>query len=92
MFRAFSVTFNVVAMLGLLLAGLAILGQQREWEVPLTWTLVLGGVWAAILVRVVVLISEALDEDRTRSVVEHLERDAGYAGEIVRAAGTGAQD
>ena len=92
MFRAFSITFNVVAMLGLLLAGLVILGQQREWEVPLTWTLVLGGVWAAILVRVVVLVSVALDEGRTRPEVEHLERDAGYAGEVVPAAGAGAQD
>lgn len=92
MFRAFSVTFNVVAMLGLLLAGLAILGQQREWEVPLTWTLVLGGVWAAILVRVVVLVSAALDEGRDRPDVEHLGRDEGCAGEVVPVIGTGAQD
>ncbi len=64
MLRAFSVTFNVVAMLGLLLAGLIIHGQQRDWDVPLTWTLVLGGVWAAILVRVVVLLREAFAELR----------------------------
>ncbi len=64
MLRAFSVTFNVVAMLGLLLAGLVIHGQQRDWDVPLTWTLVLGGVWAAILVRVVVLLREAFVEVR----------------------------
>ena len=92
MFRAFSVTFNVVAMLGLLLAGLVILGQQREWEVPLTWTVVLGGFWAAILVRVVVLVSAALDEGRRPADGEHLGRDAGYAGEAVPAAGNGAQD
>jgi carbon starvation protein CstA len=92
MFRAFSVTFKVMAMLGLLLAGLVILGQQREWEVPLTWTLVLGGVWAAILVRVVVLVSAALEEDRARASLEHLGRDEGPAGEIFPATGAGAQD
>ncbi len=64
MLRAFSVTFNVVAMLGLLLAGLVIHGQQRDWNVPLTWTVVLGGVWTAILVRVVLLLREAFAELR----------------------------
>ncbi len=64
MLRAFSVTFNVVAMLGLLLAGLIIHGQQRDWNVPLTWTIVLGAVWAAILVRVVLLLREAFAELR----------------------------
>lgn len=89
MLRAFSVTFNVVAMLGLLLAGLVIVAQQREWEVPLTWTLVLGGVWAAILVRVVVLISAALEEGRADPGVERLGQDAACAGEAV---GTAARD
>ncbi len=64
MLRAFSVTFNVVAMLGLLLAGLIIHGQQRDWDVPLTWTIVLAAVWAAILVRVVLLLREAFAELR----------------------------
>lgn len=62
MLRAFSVTFKVVALLGLLLAGLVIHGQRRDWEVPLTWMLVLGAVWTAILARVVLLLREAFAE------------------------------
>lgn len=51
--RSFSVTFNLVTMLGFLLAGLAFHGQERDWEIPFTWGVVLGCTWLAILVRVV---------------------------------------
>ncbi len=49
--RSFSITFDLITSLGFLLAGLAIYGQNREWEIPLLWSVVLGCTWLAVLVR-----------------------------------------
>ena len=63
---AFSVTFEVVALLGLLLAGLAIYGQARDWEIPGAWSVVLGCVWLAIMGRVWATVAGAVSEARTQ--------------------------
>lgn len=79
---AFSVTFEVVAMLGLLLAGLAIYGQARDWEIPVAWSVVLGCVWLAILGRVCATVAGVVTEVRTGVPEgERGEGDGSYAGE-----------
>ena len=65
MLRAFSVTFNIVAMLSLLLAGIVVYGQHQEWEIPFAWSVVLGCVWLAVLVRVAVMVAGVVGEARS---------------------------
>lgn len=62
---AFSVTFNVVTMLSFLLTGIAIYGQERDWEIPFAWGVVLGCVWLAMLVRVAAMLAGVVTELRS---------------------------
>ncbi len=79
---AFSVTFEVVAMLGLLLAGLAIYGQARDWEISAAWSVALGCVWLAILGRVWRTVAGIVSEVRTGGPKdERREGDGSYAVE-----------
>lgn len=64
--RSFSITFDLITSLGFLLSGLAIYGQEREWEIPLLWSVVLGCIWLAVLVRVASTVAGVATRVRRR--------------------------
>lgn len=85
---AFSVTFEVVSMLGLLLAGIAIYGQVRGWEIPVAWGVALGCVWLAVLGRVCATLASVVSGVRTIAPKdERREGDESFAAESAAPSG-----